>query len=577
MDVKDGVFAVGTKTEKAYIHNKSASGWLYPTVVFEQELLGSGSINRPTAIYNSNIVFMADPSSGYRARSAGAVYVYNRLGTAWVRNTTIAPYELGPYEEFGTSIAVDDHTLAVGAPRPDRSGAVYVYTRTNAGTWGSPIRILPEDTKPGQNFGHSISINRDHIAIGAPEDGDGDNGAVYVYTKSTGGWTTEKILLQNRRLNAQFGTSVLIDGNTLFVGALRDEQDGGYGSGAVYVYMRYGNTWQLVQKLKPHADDNRGKFGAALAYSDDKNILAVGAPESSTVKDNGGAVYLFVRAQENTAIWVLKQVVAPDEVRRGDEFGADIDFEGTRLFVGAYGRDTEERNAGAVYIYSASVVPCVKETEEDKTTEISFEEVREKTPQTFLEILKEKKDVIAALAANAASLAELLENNIQNIYADIIKKEENIIIYDEDMIHARAQKRAAEKRGIIGPMLPDEVVVQVVESIDELPQAPTEDTVRTRDVVIQETENKLGIVVPVSTRDLHLGDVHEEVYRLQVFLNQNGYLVAREGNGSPGNETSTFTPSTDRALRSFQLVNGLSITGMLDKQTRDEIITYITK
>ena len=47
-------------------------------------------------------------------------------------------------------------------------------------------------------------------------------------------------------------------------------------------------------------------------------------------------------------------------------------------------------------------------------------------------------------------------------------------------------------------------------------------------------------MVPVAGKDLRLGDVHEDVYRLQVFLNNNGYRVTETGPGSPGNEVSIF-------------------------------------
>ena len=401
---------------------------------------------------------------------------------------------------------------------------------------------------------------------------------MYIQNPQTNG-PQEKIVPKNRVLNARFGTSVFIAGDMMLVGALRDDQDRYYysGSGTVYVYTRYGNTWQLTQKLKPQADDSKSKFGMALAYRDDGNAIAVGAPESRTERDNGGAVYIFTRTGENHMPWELQEVITSEEVERGDEFGASIDFEGLNLFVGAYGRDIEERNAGAIYLYNARVGPCVKKIEEVAIPVTPITEMESNTTQSFLEILEEKKDVASSLAKNAASLAELLENSIKSLYDNITKKEERIVIYDENMAHESAQKRAAERRGIIAPGLPKEVIVQIVESISEIPPDPTTDTVRARSAVVRETQSKLGVVVPVTTRDLRLGDVHEDIYRLQTFLNQSGYRVATQGSGSPGNETSTFTPATVRALKSFQLVNGLPVTGILDESARNEILTFVTK
>ena len=48
------------------------------------------------------------------------------------------------------------------------------------------------------------------------------------------------------------------------------------------------------------------------------------------------------------------------------------------------------------------------------------------------------------------------------------------------------------------------------------------------------------------TRDLQLGDAGEDVRRLQVFLNNHGFMVAEAGVGSPGRETQTFWSSDPR-------------------------------
>ena len=153
VSVKDGVFVAGTKTEKSYIYNKSAVGWLYPTTVFEQDLVKSKSTNKSVTVYNSDTVLVADPGSWYRERSAGAIYVYRRFGEIWTKYATIAPHGLVTYDEFGSSIALDSRTLVSGAMRADRSGAVYVYTRGTEGLWTNPIHLAPQDTAPEQEFG----------------------------------------------------------------------------------------------------------------------------------------------------------------------------------------------------------------------------------------------------------------------------------------------------------------------------------------------------------------------------------------------------------------------------------------
>jgi hypothetical protein len=58
-------------------------------------------------------------------------------------------------------------------------------------------------------------------------------------------------------------------------------------------------------------------------------------------------------------------------------------------------------------------------------------------------------------------------------------------------------------------------------------------------------------------RRLVVGSIGSDVKSLQQFLNSNGFAVATAGAGSPGNETTTFGPATNRALIKFQMAQGI--------------------
>lgn len=60
-------------------------------------------------------------------------------------------------------------------------------------------------------------------------------------------------------------------------------------------------------------------------------------------------------------------------------------------------------------------------------------------------------------------------------------------------------------------------------------------------------------------RNLKVGMRGEDVLNLQIFLNSQGFLVAKSGPGSPGNETQYFGPATRRALIRFQEAYGKDI------------------
>jgi peptidoglycan hydrolase-like protein with peptidoglycan-binding domain len=68
-----------------------------------------------------------------------------------------------------------------------------------------------------------------------------------------------------------------------------------------------------------------------------------------------------------------------------------------------------------------------------------------------------------------------------------------------------------------------------------------------------------------------LNDKGEDIRSLQKFLNLQGFVVAQNGAGSMGNETSIFGIHTYRALVQFQSAHGLPATGFLGPMTRGTI------
>ncbi|MCX6719378.1 MAG: peptidoglycan-binding domain-containing protein, partial [Candidatus Taylorbacteria bacterium] len=57
------------------------------------------------------------------------------------------------------------------------------------------------------------------------------------------------------------------------------------------------------------------------------------------------------------------------------------------------------------------------------------------------------------------------------------------------------------------------------------------------------------------TRTLKQGMVGNDVKQLQIFLNSQGFTVAKSGVGSQGKETTYFGPATKAALMRFQLAH----------------------
>ena len=102
---------------------------------------------------------------------------------------------------FGTGVAVDGDVIAVGAPRAlisgvTRPGAVFVYTKPSGGwaqaTAESAVLVASLPLSVAGEFGNYVAVSGDVIVVGEPfvrpEDGRRQFARAFVYVKPAGGW-----------------------------------------------------------------------------------------------------------------------------------------------------------------------------------------------------------------------------------------------------------------------------------------------------------------------------------------------------------------------------------------------------
>jgi len=126
----------------------------------------------------------------------GTVYIYE-WNDGWNETAKLYPGDrsLGSSDtlgqEFGASIAISGTTLVVGAPGDDArrtdTGAVYVFERIE-GSWQQVTKLKPLSSIAGEAFGSSVAIDQNTIVVGAPGTATSTEGAVYVFSRSGGGW-----------------------------------------------------------------------------------------------------------------------------------------------------------------------------------------------------------------------------------------------------------------------------------------------------------------------------------------------------------------------------------------------------
>ncbi|MCH2135283.1 MAG: FG-GAP repeat protein [Phycisphaerales bacterium] len=117
---------------------------------------------------------------------------------------TLTATDAHPFAAFGASVSLSGGRLVVGAPRwqsPTNSGgAAYIFEMVGTGVWAETDRLHPQDNANGANFGYSVALHEDKLAVGSPLQGtlDGaETGAVhrFNYDPTTDTWDETETLL----------------------------------------------------------------------------------------------------------------------------------------------------------------------------------------------------------------------------------------------------------------------------------------------------------------------------------------------------------------------------------------------
>jgi hypothetical protein len=303
------------------------------------------------------------------------------IGKRWTHSAKLVPSIRYAGDLFGNSICLDGNIIVIGSPGVQRdsnevnplsnAGAVYVFERIGS-TWSQMQKITPTGTNArlaNDTFGWSVSIHGNVMVVGAPgqdydESGTNiatDSGAVWIYKKISGSWVqSQKIAAEDRARSAYdyFGSSVSGEGIYLAVGAPNHDYDDGYDTitgqliernytadaGAVYVWYWNGSAWVFEQKITGLHREANDLYGSVVCLRG--STLAVGAPQhkldssGSSSISNAGAVYVYQRSGVGLYPWELKNKLVPTGRTNNDYFGSSISMHGNWLAVGAPGDGT---------------------------------------------------------------------------------------------------------------------------------------------------------------------------------------------------------------------------------------------
>ncbi len=284
---------------------------------------------------------------------SGRVYVYERLGTAWVEQPSLYPNDPLHNSAFGSSISVSGSLAAIGASGNVNAGAVYIFESSDKG-WSQTAKIDPPDDYDGYRFGKSVQLDGNSLLVGSSSNEQGViAGSIFVYARLGTKWVLQQELLPaDNSDEAHFGRLIRLDGDTLAVSASSEAIPGTTAEGVVYVYSRVDGLWELEQRILPPAEFTADTFGSGLALS--QGLMVVGDLDNDSLGTDSGAAYVY---QSTIHGWVLQEILTASDATEHDQFGNSIVMNGDQIYIGAYTRnDAQSSESGAVYAFD---VRCI--------------------------------------------------------------------------------------------------------------------------------------------------------------------------------------------------------------------------
>jgi hypothetical protein len=328
--------------ENSCCYNNQGTVWVYTKVngawVAQQQLQASDGLTddffgSAVALDGDTLAVGAPGEDQGYFTEVGAVYVFTRTNGVWSQQAKIEASDGFWFDNFGRSVGLSGNTLIVGAEEADTPqgsrGAAYIFTRTGA-TWTQSQKLLSADGDYSDYFGSSVAIDGDRAIIGARSDDSPLEaaGSAYVFTRSGGTFTQQqKLTASDAQLYAFFGNRVAIDGDTALVAAHRDAGN----KGAAYVFTFSGTTWSEQAKLTASDGVANDYFGNSLALLGDVALVGMSSDDIGSASDRGSA-YLFERDGET---WAEQQKLTASDGAASDLFGTSVALGPDVAIVGA--------------------------------------------------------------------------------------------------------------------------------------------------------------------------------------------------------------------------------------------------
>lgn len=300
-----------------------------------------------------------DDDAGPDTGSAHVLWVPKEDSAVYLHKLDIAGSSAG--ERAGENVAIGDGVIAVTVPGRvmprgtggSVTGAVVLFHLVQ-GVWQETAVLDDPSRSDGDLFGSAVAIVGDSILVGAPRDDQfaPDGGALYVFSDVGGTYVrSQKLAPADVGSHDYFGHDVGASGARAVASAYNDD-DRGVNAGAAYALEHGSFGWQITQKLVASEGANFDLLGTCVSISG--SVMAIGAPQNQdsdteAVNDEGAVV--VYEWSGSASKWVETMTLRPGDPEVEHRFGIDVAVGSDVIVVGASHSDTAVLNAGSTHVF----------------------------------------------------------------------------------------------------------------------------------------------------------------------------------------------------------------------------------
>lgn len=215
----------------AYVYKRTSTTWTQTDKLSAPNGQANDLFGQAVAIDANKIIIGATGDNAY----TGAAYVYANNGSSWSVEQKILSNN-SPSDLFGTSVAISGTRIAVGDIfGSTNNGNVTVFDFDGA-NWNETAKLFADDAQTYNYFGSSLALNDTTLLVGA-YGADSYNGAAYVFKWDGSAWAQNlKLVGSDSAQYDMLGYRVALGNGIYVAGAQGVNNSGNSSSGAAYVF-----------------------------------------------------------------------------------------------------------------------------------------------------------------------------------------------------------------------------------------------------------------------------------------------------------------------------------------------------